>query len=79
MPPKPHKIAMMSHILIGSPRMALAMKGDISVLVKNRANAFENEVNSKAKNRKMSLSTPKMHRMSKSNCADLGMFKMSTF
>ena len=61
MPPKPQIMPMMSHFLIGSPRIALPRKGAISVFVKKRQNAFENEVNSKAANRRTSESTPKMH------------------
>ena len=77
MPPKPIEIAMISHFLIGSPRMARPRNGARSVLVKNRLKALENEVNSKATKSKTSDKTPKTQRRSKSNYAVFGILKTS--
>ncbi len=79
MPPKPQKIAIMSHFLIGSPRIALLKKGAISVFVKNKQKAFEKLVNSKATKRQTSESTPKMHLRRRSFCDSFGMLKMSIY
>ena len=78
MPPNPQIIAITSHFLIGSPRMAFPRNGAINVFVKNRLKALENEVFSNAKKRSKSLKTPKMHLSSKSFWASFGTLKIST-
>jgi hypothetical protein len=57
-PAKPITIPTMSHFLIYSPSMLLAMKGPIRVLVKNKQNALAYEVISIAANSSPSARNP---------------------